>query len=335
MLISKVILCVKKFALLSLLICLLALLVIQEGKTYDIDKLHVTAQGLDIKKYLGLYDMEYRNLSGNGVTIAIIDSGVQQHNDLSGSRIIKFVDFVNKKIESYDDNGHGTFIAGIIGANGKLVGIAPNSKFVVLKALDREGKTTYERLEESLEWIINNQIKYGIKIVNLSLGIDNFHPNNNDSLYKLFYKMKQMGVLVICSAGNSGPEKNTIVYPAESSDVITVGSVNNKMTYDYEDDTIMYTSSRGDSSGARSYLCKPDIVTFGADIFSLSYKDKGSYETLSGTSFSTAIVSGLSAVLMEKYPDMNNLFIENLLRSSTIPLKSQNCFEQGRGSIKM
>lgn len=131
----------------------------------------MTSQGLDVKKYIGLNKYEYRSYKGKGVTIAIIDSGISLHRDFNKNRILKFEDFVNNIKSPYDDYGHGTFVAGIIGADGKYKGIAPKSNLIILKALDKNGEASTENLISALTWVIEYKDKYSIDIVNLSFGV--------------------------------------------------------------------------------------------------------------------------------------------------------------------
>ena len=93
------------------------------------------------------------NFDGQDLVVAIMDTGVSMHPDLDG-RIWMFRDFVNGRIDIYDDNGHGTHVCGIIG--GSRVGIAPKCKMIVLKVLDREGNGSVEQSMKAFRWILEN-----------------------------------------------------------------------------------------------------------------------------------------------------------------------------------
>ena len=113
-------------------------------------------------------------ITGRGVTVAILDTGICAHPDFD-RRIVAFCDFVNGKQNMYDDASHGTHVAGILGGNGGLGrgryrGIAPGCGLVGLKVLDRFGQGRMEYLIAALEWVCANYQKYGIRILNISAG---------------------------------------------------------------------------------------------------------------------------------------------------------------------
>lgn len=128
---------------------------------------------------------------GFGTTIAIIDTGVAPHYDLIKpyNRIIAFKDFVNDRTEPYDDDGHGTHVAGIAAGNGYAVGnryflcgTAPMAQIAAIKALDETGSGTTSDILAAMQWIAENKDKYNIKVVNLSLGISADAENPIDPL---------------------------------------------------------------------------------------------------------------------------------------------------------
>lgn len=311
--------------LILLLIGSCLLIVYRQGIT----KLAVTSQELNVKKYLGLNHLKYKQYTGNNVTVAIIDSGIGVHKDIDQSRILAFKDFVNQKDTPYDDNGHGTFVAGIIGGNGNYVGIAPNVNLVVLKVVNSTGDVDTSNLYNAIEWVYNNKEKYNIDIVNISIGSPITLPIEKDPLCIAVKKLKSKGIIIACSAGNYGPSEATITSPGMSPDVITVGYLNNKNTYKYKDDTVAYMSGRGNS---KNIIQKPDIITLGVDILSLSYKN--GYKHDSGSSFATAIVSGVAAILTEKYKNKPSSFIEEIIKGNTYKLENVDNYSQGNGELK-
>ncbi len=293
---------------------------------------NVTSQGLDIRKYIGLNNVKYKKFSGKDITVAIIDSGISLHNDINVDRIKVFKDFINYKESAYDDYGHGTAIAGIIGANGQLKGIAPNVDFVIVKTLDSDGKADRDTLCKAIDWVKDNMEIYNVKVVNISAGVIPFPNFSNDPLTSSIDKLKEKGVIVVCSAGNNGPYKKSILSPGNNPKVITVGSCKNNKTYSYLDDYITQFSSRGDFANG---LCKPDIVTMGVDIYSLDFKDKNGYSIHSGTSYSTGIVTGVIAILLEKYQNSQISYIEKLIKSNTFEFYSTSVDSQGKGALKL
>lgn len=130
---------------------------------------------IDVSKKI--INVDDTNLSGKGVTIAFIDTGINSHLDfkLGENRIIKFCDFVNDCQTNYDDNGHGTFVAGVACGSGiesgkKYSGIAPMANIVSLKALNEKGEATAVTILDAMQWLYENHKQYGIKIVCMSFG---------------------------------------------------------------------------------------------------------------------------------------------------------------------
>ena len=131
---------------------------------------------------------ELLGYDGAGVGVAVIDSGITDwHDDLTyhgsnskvkvvnGQRVPKFVDFVNGRTTPYDDNGHGTHVAGIIAGNGydthgARAGIAPAANLVSLKVLDDHGGGYISNVIAALDWVVANRAAYNIRVVNLSVG---------------------------------------------------------------------------------------------------------------------------------------------------------------------
>lgn len=265
-----------------------------------------------------------KGYNGEDVTIAIIDTGVSPHEDLvkPNNRIIGFNDIVNRKTEPYDDNGHGTHVAGIIAGNGysskgKYVGVAPKANILVVKALDENGGGSSSDLIQAISFIIETKDLYNTKIINLSLGTPAHSSCEKDPLCRAVEKAVSAGITVIVAAGNSGPGEGTILSPGISNKVITVGAVDDKKTIDTSDDTLADFSSRGPTLDG---LNKPDILAPGVNIESLSNTNKSNYISLSGTSMSTPMVSGSVALLFNKYGDLHPSEIKEKLIQSCLPL---------------
>ena len=112
--------------------------------------------------------------TGRGIGVAVLDTGIFLHEDFGG-RIAAFADFVQKNPEPYDDNGHGTHIAGIIGgagtaSRGGYSGVAPECSLICAKVLDKRGNGYASDVLSGLRWIRGNRERYGIRIVNVSVG---------------------------------------------------------------------------------------------------------------------------------------------------------------------
>lgn len=273
-----------------------------------------------------------KGYDGNGITVAVIDTGVAPHDDLvkPTNRIIEFMDFVNNKETPYDDNGHGTHVAGIIAGNGyssrgKYVGIAPKSNIIGIKALDENGGGSTSDIIAALSYCIEMMDKYNIKIINLSLGTPATHSPDKDPLVKAVEKCVEAGIIVVTAAGNSGPNARTILSPGISKEVITVGAVDDKRTVDPSDDTIAPFSSRGPTPDG---IQKPDLVAPGVNINSISHSKLDSYTSLSGTSMATPLVSGSLALLLNRYVDLSPKEFKTMLTNACMPLKDE---KEGQG----
>ena len=269
-----------------------------------------------MKNIRNLYNINYYNqkgVAGSHSTIAVLDTGLYPHPDLTDN-LIQFRDFVNNRVSLYDDNSHGTHVSGIVCGKGKLnrlyKGIAPDARLISLKVLDSTGHGNSENIIRAIEWIISNRSKYNINIVNISIGTKALSCQDEGShLVRSVDALWDEGVTVLVSAGNNGPGYQSITTPGISRKVITVGSCKSS-----------HTKHVGDSafSGKGPTFCnipKPDIVAPGDDIISCAVGGKG-YTTKSGTSMSTPIVSGAAALILSHFPKITNNDFKRLLCQS-------------------
>ena len=118
-----------------------------------------------------------RGITGKGITTAVLDTGIYAHPDffIPQNKILYFQDFVRNRRGPFDDNGHGTHVSGIIASGGRFgdgsgIGVAPESSIVMLKVLERDGSGKIKNMIKGMEWICMNHKKYGIRIVNISVG---------------------------------------------------------------------------------------------------------------------------------------------------------------------
>lgn len=255
------------------------------------------------------------------VTVAVLDTGIGRHPDLTG-RLVCFHDFVKQRNLMYDDNGHGTHICGILCGNGYLSegiyrGIAPNTRLLVGKVLDGNGDGMTENMLAGLDWVLENRYRYGVRILNISVGIGSL--NRIDKEVALRRKMEEVwdsGIIVVCAAGNKGPQDGSISSVGGSDKVITVGCHDGNFCKDNPRRCETY-SGRGEFASNRR---KPDIVAPGTDILSCNVncvkshgKIRNAYIAKSGTSMATPIVSGAIALLLQKYPEMDNEAVKRKL----------------------
>jgi serine protease AprX len=267
------------------------------------------------------------SLSGKGVGVAVIDSGLEMSDEFKG-RVAAFYDFTDGKTAQAtpsDAYGHGTHVAGTIGGSGALSynreyrGLAPKVRFVILKALDGNGAGYTSDVIRAIDFAVANRAKWGIHIINLSLGHPIFEPAATDPLVQAVERAARAGVIVIAAAGNLGRNPETglpgyagITSPGNAPSAITVGALRTENTVARGDDRIPDYSSAGPTwYDAR---VKPDVVAPGHNIVAAAAKRSSLYKTypsmrasdsdymrLSGTSMATAVTSGVVALALEAH----------------------------------
>ena len=262
-----------------------------------------------------------QGLTGKGVGVAILDTGVYPHRDLD-NRMICFRDMLKKRFLPYDDNGHGTHIAGIIGGSGaaslgRYQGVAPGCNLICVKVLDQKGNGYASDVLAGLRWVREHREEYGIRIINISVGsFSKKGMDENSALVRGVDAAWDAGFVVVVAAGNNGPGRKTITTPGISRRVITVGCSDDNKEVDVAGKSMIDYSGRGPTGAC---ICKPDLVAPGGGIISCAPR-QNSYRTKRGTSMSTPLVSGAIALLLEKYPSMTNLEVKLRLKERAVDL---------------
>jgi serine protease AprX len=259
-------------------------------------------------------------LTGKGVGVAVIDSGVAFLPELQG-RITASLDFTDGRGPGIDQNGHGTHVAGIIagGAHNKLsdpIGVAPQAEIVSLKVLDERGRGLASDVIDAIDWAIAHRQQFNIQVINLSLGAPVVQSWRDDPLDQAVERAYEAGITVVAAAGNFGKDtdgnrvRGGITAPGNSPYALTVGAMDTHRTPWRSDDTVAEYSSRGPT--LIDGLIKPDLAAPGSHIESLlapnswiarTYPElvvgsgKDALLELSGTSMAAAVVSGAAALL--------------------------------------
>ncbi len=216
------------------------------------------------------------NLKGEGVAVAVVDSGISNHADLLdfGYGPSCVLGSTNQTSESSanDGYGHGTHVAGIIGGNGTLsggtyTGVAPWVNLLNVKVSNAQGMATASDLIDSLQWILNNKNTYAIRVVNISLNsvlAESYHTSPLDAAVEILWFN---GIVVVVSAGNNGTGSGpvTLYPPANDPFVITVGASEDKGTASLNDDTMAFFSAYGTTE---NNFAKPDLVAPGMHVVS-------------------------------------------------------------------
>jgi serine protease AprX len=301
---------------------------------------------------------------GEGIVVAVIDSGIAPHSAL-GSRVVARVNLVSSEPGvTGDPFGHGTHVAGMIGGAGSAAlrlttayngGSAPAVRFVDVRVLGRTGVGYTSDVIAGIEWVIANRAKYGIRVINLSLGHAVAEPAATDPLCIAVERAVREGIVVVTSAGNYGQTAEGakvlggITSPGNSPSVITVGAVDTHGTADRGDDAVAPYSSRGPTRF--DFAIKPDIVAPGTRIVSLeaansyiatsypSWHVAGSstngYLRLSGTSMAAGAVSGGVALLLDAEPGLTPAQVKLLLQTSARFIPSAGLVGGGTGSVDL
>jgi serine protease AprX len=301
-------------------------------------------------------------VDGEGVGIAIVDSGVATwHDDLTGGRVARFVDFVNFQSAAYDDYGHGTHVAGIIAGDGhdsegRRRGIAPGATLLVEKVLDATGQGYISNVIAAIDYAIANKDALRIRVINLSVAAAVQESYLTDPLTLAAKRAVEAGIVVVSAAGNLGkteqgqPQYGGIGAPGNAPWVITVGASSHNGTADRSDDTIAAFSSRGPS--AIDFQAKPDVLAPGVGIESTA--EAGStlwntkplmrlwgtvptatepYLSLSGTSMAAPVVSGTIALMLEVNPSLTPNLVKAILQYTAEAHADYNALTQGAGFL--
>jgi serine protease AprX len=253
---------------------------------------------------------------GQGIGVAVIDTGVNPVGDLAG-RVSHSVDFTVEG-DGVDRYGHGTFVAGLIagtGSTGKDVrGVAPDAHIVSLKIAGADGSADITHVMAALQWAVSFKDQYGIRVVNLSLGTDSTQDYRVDLLNMAVERAWANGLVVVVSASNRGPDAGTVSKPADDPFVITVGAADDRSTTGIGDDIVPAFSAAGPT--ASNGLTKPDLTAPGTSV--VSTRAPGSTVDVnnpsarigtqhfvgSGTSFSSGVVSGAAALVLSRDPSL-------------------------------
>ncbi|HZJ51168.1 MAG TPA: S8 family serine peptidase [Actinomycetota bacterium] len=290
-----------------------------------------------------------KGITGSGVDVALIDSGVVPVAGLTGDD--KVVDGPDLSFESSAENlryldtyGHGTHMAGIIAGSGEgYEGIAPGARLVSVKVAGATGATDVSQVLAAIDWVVQHRSDGGlnIRVLNLSFGTDGTQPYTIDPLSYAAEVAWRRGIVVVAAAGNAGYGSDKLNNPAYDPYLLAVGALDDSDTRKRIDDVVPEWSSRGD--GVRN----PDLVAPGKSIVSL--RNPGSEIDLtypegrvgerffrgSGTSQAAAVVSGAAALLLDKRPGLSPDQVKALFTSTASHLRNADPVAQGAGALDL
>lgn len=243
---------------------------------------------------------------GEGVKIAVLDSGCDlDHPDLK-SNLLPGMNMINPKKSAHDDNQHGTHVSGIIAAVNNdigMVGVAPKSKIMPVKVLDKNGNGSLSNVSKGIRWAVDN----GADIITMSLGA----PRPLQSVRKSIQYAYKKGVPCFVAAGNAGKTKE-VFFPAAYPETIAIGSIDSNF-------------NRSDFSNTGKNL---DFMAPGGKIFS-TVPDNW-YAYLSGTSMACPFAVGVAALLLSYSRSSSKVEIKSvndyreILKKKTISIKNKN-----------
>ncbi|TFG25967.1 MAG: hypothetical protein EU532_11010 [Promethearchaeota archaeon] len=286
---------------------------------------------LKVNEIVGLN--EYRKcdipFSGNNVIIGIIDNGINPYFETISGNIIKKYSQNGYNIGKFErmneaDVNHGTLMAHLISSRfldhrGRMIGIAPNAKLIDFDISNSNQDYYFSNILEFFDMILKNSIHLDILLIPLTT----LDPSDGKDLLSIACNLLvEKGFIILCPAGNFGPESYTIGSPSAAEKVITVGGLTKKMS-------VAYYSGRGPTLDER---LKPDFCLLSSKIeIPLSNKFKVKF---SGTSNAAALAAGIIALLKEWNPNLTYKDITEMIQNAKINLNYEK-ISQGIGTVNL
>jgi serine protease AprX len=328
---------------------------------------------VNFTEVIGVEDVWESGNLGERVTVAILDTGVdptfvelrRTQGERTRDRFLAYYDAIEERLYRHprtlrsprDANGHGTHVAGIIANgtydgqwSGEYRGVAPAANLVAVRVLNEEGAGSYADVLKGIDWVVRNKDRYNIRVLNVSMYSIPVAPYWADPYNLAVMAAWEAGIVVVASAGNTGPEAMSVGVPGNTPYVITVGAFTDHRTpSDFGDDYIPNFSASGPTLDA---FVKPDVIAPGAHVVSLMrpnaylrelYPERrvnGRYFEMSGTSMSTAAVSGVAALILSENPDLTPDEVKFRLTQTARPQLNEaqdaaaySIWQQGAGRV--
>jgi serine protease AprX len=274
-------------------------------------------------------DRAWYRTQGRGIGVAVVDTGIAgdipdfQTPGWNGSRVIASAVTNPCATDANDEYGHGTHVAGLIAGNsmlypsdsryfGRYMGVAPRANLISVKVSDDDGNTTVLDVINGIQFAVDNKVRYGIRVINLSLSSATAESYKTDPLAAAAEQAWNSGIVVVAAAGNEALTNDGVTFaPANDPWVITVGALDDRNSWSRYDDILAPWSSHGlTQDGVR----KPEVLAPGAGLISALAPESdfahlcptcvvdGRYFKAGGTSMATAVASGAVALILEEHP---------------------------------
>jgi serine protease AprX len=333
------------------------------GSMYSVGKA-IGARGL-----WGKRDKSGRPLTGRGVSIALLDSGVDRVAGLNGPGKVTYGPDLsiegNGVLTQKDTYGHGTFMAGIIAGRGTTssssglataaasvqLGVAPDAKLLALKLANTDGSTDVSQVIAALDWVTQHPVNPDgtrVRVINLSYGTSSTQSYVSDPLAAAAENAWKHGIVVVTSAGNGGSTTGRLTNPAIDPYVIAVGATKNSLDVSRWSSTSTKVAAFSQVGSSTRHA---DLVAPGTSL--VSVRDPGSFIDVnnpsgrvagdttgklfrgSGTSQAAAVVSGSVALLLQAYPTLTPDQVKYALTSSAQSISNASVNAAGAGTIDL
>ncbi|WP_407342810.1 S8 family serine peptidase [Pengzhenrongella phosphoraccumulans] len=331
----------------------------------DAGSLAAVTGAIGARSVWGQIDEAGRAITGQGVTVAVLDSGVAAVPGLdSPGKILRGPDLSMEAnrgdAPSFDTFGHGTHLAGIIAAKDPVeldphtgapnpgddtaeLGIAPDARVLALKLAPTNGTTDVSQVIAALDWVTQHRAENNVRVVNLSFGTTAVEPYQVDPLAAAAERAWRSGIVVVASGGNDGRRAGTLTSPATDPCLIAVGASDTTGIASGRSPSVAEFSSRGTADR------HVDLVAPGRSVVALrapgSFVDRSHPEGRvadddaarlmrgSGTSQAAAVVSGAVALLLQANPDLSPDQVKSILISTASPIGNASAIDAGSGQV--
>ncbi len=297
-----------------------------ESSISSADGIVGTSPQAHFQEIVGADLLHEEGLTGYGVTVAVVDTGIWftelalKRNSFGDDRIVatyNSIEDVADIREINDESGHGTHLSSIainseFGDEGRFNGVAPDADVVVVRSFDKYGRGTYLDVIRGIDWVVSHKDQYKIRVLNCSFSAEPQSHYWDDPVNQAVMAAWAAGIVVVTSAGNTGPEPMTVGVPGNCPYVITVGAMSDNYTPEIlTDDFLASFSAAGPTVEG---FVKPDIVAPGGHVLGLmekhteisseypEFQSANKYFVMSGTSQAAAVTTGAAALLLQAEP---------------------------------